>query len=74
MCLLKLIGRMECLCKKDVHLSAAKEIIEREETGLQPKIELLCEPKSFYEHTIEDFKFTNLEGIKPLTKKLEVAI
>lgn len=56
------------------HLDAAKEILEREETGLQPKIELVCEPKNFYEHTIDDFKFTNLEGIKPLTEKLEIAI
>lgn len=58
----------------DKHLDAAKEILEREETGLQPKIELICEPKDFYSHTIEDFKFTNLEGIKPLTDKLEIAI
>lgn len=58
----------------DKHLDAAKEILEREETGLQPKIKLVCEPKNFYEHTIEDFKFTNLEGIKPLTEKLEIAI
>ena len=48
----------------DRHLDAAKEILEREETGLQPKIELVCEPKSFYEHTIEDFKFTNLEIVE----------
>lgn len=58
----------------DRHLSAAKEILEREETGLQPKIELICEPKDFYSHTIDDFKFINLEGIKPLTEKLEIAI
>ena len=74
MYLLRLIGETECLCKKDVHFSAAKEILERKETELQPKIELVCEPKSFYEHTIEDFKFINLEGIKPLTEKLEIAI
>lgn len=58
----------------DRHLDAAKEILERKETELQPKIELICEPKNFYEHTVEDFKFTNLEGIKPLTEKLEIAI
>ena len=58
----------------DKHLDSAQEILEREETGLQPKIELICEPKDFYSHTIEDFKFTNLEGIKPLTEKLEIAI
>lgn len=58
----------------DKHLDSAKEILGRKETGLQPKIELICEPKDFYSHTIEDFKFTNLEGIKPLTDKLEIAI
>lgn len=58
----------------DRHLDAAKEILEREVTGLQPKIELICEPKDFYSHTIEDFKFTNLENIKPLTNKLEIAL
>lgn len=58
----------------DKHLESAQEILKREPTGLQPKIELICEPKDFYKHTIEDFKFTGLEGIKPLTEKLEIAI
>ena len=58
----------------DRHLDAAKEILKRESTGLQPKIELICEPKLFRLHTIEDFKFSNLENIKPLSKKLEIAI
>lgn len=58
----------------DKHLESAQEILKREPTGLQPKIELICEPKDFYEHTVEDFKFTGLEGIKPLTEKLEIAI
>ena len=58
----------------DRHFNGAKEILERESTGLQPKIELICEPKDFYSHTIEDFKFTNLEGIKPLSEKLEIAV
>ena len=58
----------------DRHIEAAKEILKREPTGLQPKIKLICEPKDFYSHTIEDFKFTNLENIKPLSKKLEIAI
>ena len=58
----------------DRHLDAAKEILKREPTGLQPKIELICEPKLFRLHTIEDFKFSNLENIKPLSKKLEIAI
>lgn len=58
----------------DRHLDAAKEILKRESTKLQPKIELICEPKDFYLHTVDDFKFSNLEGIKPLTEKLEIAI
>ena len=57
----------------DRHLDAAKEMLKREPTGLQPKIELICEPKLFRLHTIEDFKFSNLENIKPLSKKLEIA-
>ena len=58
----------------DRHLDAAKELLERESIGLQPKIELICEPKDFYQHTIEDFKFSGLEGIEKLSNKLEIAI
>ena len=58
----------------DRHLDAAKEILKRESTGLQPKIELICEPKDFYNHTIEDFKFSGLEGIEKLSNNLEIAI
>jgi len=58
----------------DRHLDSAKEILERESTGKQPKIELICEPKDFYQHTIEDFKFSGLEGIEKLSNKLEIAI
>jgi len=58
----------------DRHLDCAKEILERESTGIQPKIELICEPKDFYQHTIEDFRFSGLEGIKKLNNKLEIAI
>ena len=58
----------------DRHLEAAKELLQRKSTGLQPKIELICEPKDFYSHAVDDFKFSNLEGIKPLTEKLEIAI
>ena len=58
----------------DRHLDAAKEILKRESTGLQPKIELICEPKDFYSHTIEDFKFSGLEGIEKLSRNLEIAI
>ena len=58
----------------DRHLDAAKEILKREPTGLQPKIELICEPKLFRLHTIEDFKFSGLEGIEKLSNNLEIAI
>ena len=58
----------------DRHIDSAKEILNRESTGLQPKIELICEPKDFYSHTIKDFKFSGLEGIKKLSKELEIAI
>ena len=58
----------------DRHLDSAKEVLEREPTGLQPKIELICEHKDFYQHTIEDFKFSGLEGIEKLSNKLEIAI
>ena len=58
----------------DRHLDAAKEILKREPTGLQPKIELICEPKLFRLHTIEDFKFSGLEGIEKLSSNLEIAI
>ena len=58
----------------DRHLDAAKEILKREPTGLQPKIELICEPKDFYSHIIEDFKFSGLEGIEKLSNNLEIAI
>lgn len=58
----------------DRHLDVAKKILKIKPNKLQPKIELICEPKLFYSHTVEDFKFSNLEGIKPLTEKLEIAI
>ena len=33
-----------------------------------------CLCKNFYKHTIEDFKFSDLEGIEKLSVKLEIAI
>lgn len=53
---------------------ALGEILDKKPTGLQPKIELICEPKNFYDYRWEDFKITGLEGIEPLSKKLEIAI
>lgn len=58
----------------DRNMWAVKELLERQPTGLQPKVELICEPKDFYNYRWEDFKFTGLEGIEPLSKKLEIAI
>ena len=58
----------------DRHIDSAKEILDRESTGLQPEIRLICEPKDFYSHTVDDFEFLNLAGIKNLEKKLEIAL
>ena len=56
------------------HMDAVNELLDRKPTGKQPKIELICEPKLFYLHTIEDFKFTGLENIEKLTTVLEIAV
>lgn len=53
---------------------ALNELLEKESTGLQPKVELMCEPKNFYDYSWEDFKVTGTENIVPLSKKLEIAI
>lgn len=58
----------------DRHFEALEEILERKPLNTQPKIELVCQPKDFYGHTIQDFKFSGLEGIKPLSNKLEIAV
>ena len=56
------------------HMDAVSELLDRKPTGKQPKIELICEPKDFYSHSIEDFKFSGLEGIEKLKTTLEIAI
>lgn len=53
---------------------AVKELLEKQPTGLQPKIELICEPKNFYDYRWEDFKISGTEGIEKLSKKLEIAV
>lgn len=58
----------------DRHIDSAKELLERESTGNSPKIELICEPKDFYSHAIENFKFSGLEDVEKLSNKLEIAI
>ena len=56
------------------HMDAVSELLDRRPTGNQPKIELICEPKLFHLHTIEDFKFSGLEGIEKINSKLEIAV
>jgi thymidylate synthase len=55
------------------HLEAAKEILKREPLDIQPKIELF-KNDDFYSINIEDFKISNMEGIKKLESELEIAI
>lgn len=55
------------------HVEQAQEMLHRESLG-QPDMFLTCEPKNFYEHTFEDFGFMLPDGIKPLQKKLEIAV
>lgn len=57
----------------DRHFNALEELLERKPLDIQPTIELVCKPKDFYSHTIEDFKF-NVPKIEPLKEKLEIAI
>lgn len=58
----------------DRHFDAAQEILEREPILTQPMMYLGCEPKNFYDYTIEDFIFVLPKGIEPLSDKLEIAI
>jgi len=57
----------------DRHFDAMKEILNRTPLDLQPKI-VLKENKNFYDYTIDDFEIHNIEGIKKLDSKLEIAI
>lgn len=56
------------------HIPAAKEMLARDPINQQPTMELVCGPKDFYEHSVEDFKFNLPNGIKKLSTKLELAI
>jgi len=56
------------------HMDAVNELLDKKPTGKQPKIELICESKDFYSHTIEDFNFSGLEGIEKINSKLEIAV
>lgn len=57
------------------HLDAAKYLLEEAQTvNEQPTLALNCEPKAFYNHTIEDFDFNIPKGIKKFPFKLEIAV
>ncbi len=56
----------------DRHFEAAQEILERDSLT-QPVIALLKD-QSFYDYTIDDFKFFLPKGIEPLSTKLELAV
>ena len=58
----------------DRHIPIAKELISRPPIGIQPTIELNCEPKPFYAHTCADFNISNANLIPKLDKKLEFAV
>jgi len=57
----------------DRHFDAIDEILNRTPLNIQPQI-ILNENKNFYEYKIDDFTFTNLDGIEKLKSKLEIAI
>lgn len=57
----------------DRHFDAIDEILNRTPLNIQPQI-ILNENKNFYEYKIDDFTFTNLDGIEKLKSKLELAI
>lgn len=56
------------------HIPMAEHLLNVEPIDIQPTIELVCEPKDFYSHTINDFKFNIPKSIKPLPEKLEIAV
>jgi len=57
----------------DRHFDAVNEILNRKDLGIQPLIKL-TENKSFYDFTIDDFIIENINGIKKIESKIEVAI
>lgn len=57
----------------DRHFDAVNEILQRNPLNTQPTFRLK-ENKSFYEFTIDDFVIENIEGIKKIENKLELAI
>lgn len=57
----------------DRHYDAAYEIINKEPIYIQPKL-ILNTSKSFYDYTIDDFTITNIENIRKLKSKIEIAV
>ena len=57
----------------DRHTGAALEILNRKPLDKQPKLELVSN-KSFYDFTVDDFKIVDVDGIKKIESKLEIAI
>ena len=57
----------------DRHIEAAKELLNRTPIDIQPTMRLKSK-KNFYDYTIDDFEFTNLDGIEKLKSNLEIAI
>ena len=51
------------------HIPAAMELLEKNPLTEQPLIKLKCNPKNFYEHTIDDFEFIIPKGITKLESK-----
>lgn len=57
----------------DRHFDAVDEILNRMPINVQPKI-ILKENKNFYDYSIDDFEIINIENIKKINSKLEIAI
>jgi thymidylate synthase len=57
----------------DRHMDALDELLSRTPLDIQPKL-ILNENKNFYDYTIDDFTITGINGIQPLSTKLEIAI
>jgi thymidylate synthase len=57
----------------DRHFNAVDEILEKTPLDDKPYIELVGN-KDFYDYTINDFKIYNIENIKKINSKLELAI
>ena len=57
----------------DRHMDSVKELLDRNPIDIHPKISLV-EKDNFYDYSIDDFIIENVDGIKKLSQKLEIAI